>query len=171
SVAAMKRVIVTYHWVFAIIHATAPIVRKSAAARAMTPERKGLKTIFLHASIERRTREAECLGGPADVPPMRLESPQDRLLLQGIELRGFGREGGRLCAGRGVASRGEREVPRLEHRSFAENDGALDGVAQRAHVTRPPVGRQAIEGRRAQPLGRNVVFLRVNRYEVLEEQG
>src|SRR6185312_6546869 len=104
---AMKRVIVTYHCVFAIIQATAPIVRQSAAARARTPVRKGLEAMFLHAPVERGTREAERLGSAADVPAMRLERAQDRLFFHGIELGGFCRERGGQGAGPGLARRGQ----------------------------------------------------------------
>src|SRR6185437_12242702 len=77
---AVKRVIVTYHCVLAIIQATAPIVRKSAAARTRTPARKGLEAILLHAPVKRRACESERLGGAADIPAMCLEGAQDRFL-------------------------------------------------------------------------------------------
>ena len=48
----MNSAIVTYHWVLAIIHATSPIVSKSAAVRNAIPVRKGLEAIFLHAPVE-----------------------------------------------------------------------------------------------------------------------
>src|ERR1700677_4151197 len=164
----MKRKIVTYHCVFAIIHAVAATVRKSAAVRKATPVRKGLEAIFLHAPVERGSCEAERVSGAADVPAMRLERSLDRVLFHRIE-RGCLRwqSGVRRAGG---SCRGEGEVARLEHFAFAQYDAALDGMAQGAYVARPRMGRQALERRRAQPLRRNVVLLRIDRDEVLEQQ-
>src|SRR6185437_2395476 len=102
---AVKRVIVTYHCVLAIIQATAPIVRKSAAARTRTPARKGLEAILLQAPVERWACESKRLGGAADIPAMCLEGAQDRFFFHGIErgsFRGKSRGHG-IC--RGLAPR------------------------------------------------------------------
>src|SRR6185312_6635891 len=170
NAAARKRAIVTYHWVLTIIHAAAAIVRKSMAARRATPARKGLKAILLHAPVERGAREAERLGGPADVSAMRLERSLDGFPLHRIECRCFRWQRSGRSSDCRRPCRGEREVTRLEHRAFAENDRALDGVAQGAHVPRPGVADQALQGCRAQSLGRRVVFLRVDRDGMVQEQ-
>src|SRR6267154_420326 len=109
---------------------------------------------------------AEPLRGLGHVPGALAQSGEDRVPLGAIA------RGADLAHGLLLGSRGQRrlDLPDPDRFAFAHDEEPLDQVLQLAHVARPGVPRERLDGLRADPPHRTAVLLPETGHEVLDQE-
>src|SRR5450432_1575182 len=124
----------------------------------------GLQAVPLEPAIERAAAQAERIGGVADVAA---ETRQRLLDQQRLDIF----EAHFLEPRRTFAPGAQTEVDGANHITLRHQHGALHGVIQFAHVARPGVGQQRLDGRFIEPREGLAVVLRVLPQEVGGQNG
>src|SRR6185295_842868 len=104
--------------------------------------------VFLDARVELGSREAQQLGGARLVVPRLRQRLDDERPLDRVEVHAAGRQrrGARLAARRRLARCGDGQVLAADVAAVGEDDGALDRVAQLAHVAGPGIVEEVAPG-------------------------
>src|SRR3954451_24462560 len=157
--------------------ARTPGVDSAKPTSAMAPTRRTvrharpnsnlrLKSMLLHAPVERAPAEAEFGGGKRHVEMVHSKRPLDHLPLELVEVEAVAHH----RHGRGFRSGGEWEVLYPVAVALGHDDRALRGVAKGPDIARPVMPHQRIEhGRRQVALGL-VILARVEPKIMVEQQ-
>src|SRR6185503_12102509 len=123
--------------------ATSRTAATKAAARQASPNSNLLlKSMLLHAPVERAAAKPKLGGGKRNVEMMHAQRAFDHLLLELIEIQGFARgrnERTRLRSAR------QWEVVGAVMLSFGHDHRALGRVAKRSNIARPVVLHEQFE--------------------------
>src|SRR6184192_1002363 len=118
---------------------------------------RGRDSERLHFAVEMGAFEAQRAGGLRHIPAIFLELAQNKFAF--VSAARFVQRAVRLMQAFGYAAeKFGRKVMRLDARLRANNDEALDEIAQFAHIARPRIARQDVESVVAEFTGLLAVF-------------